>query len=481
MSDPAALPPPDWYPDPEQAETLRYWDGKQWTDHRAPAVAHKPGPAAETRVTDEPGPAADAAEPHVPLLGARGKAKDLAREVETLRAQLEQTGALSLLETQQRQAAVEADISEKSTAFAQQEADLTARIEALKQDVVTTEEAAVLQEVGIYEYRHPLSDAVAYQAELKRLREQIKIMARKDGGAISARTDWTVNNSRTEGRRMVRDFSKLMLRAYNAEADNLVRGLKPYKLETSINRLTKVATTIVKLGRTMDIRISDSFHELRVRELELTADYLEKRAEEKEREREEKARLREERQAQLEMERERARLEKEQQHYENVLAALKEKGDEEGAAGLQADLERVQKAIEDVDYRAANVRAGYVYVISNIGAFGDTMIKIGLTRRLDPQDRVRELGDASVPFRYDVHALFFSEDAVSIEAELHRRLSDRRVNRVNLRREFFYATPAEIKEQLGEVAGSLLEYQETPDALEYRQSLNASASETERP
>ncbi|MEU8658219.1 GIY-YIG nuclease family protein [Actinoplanes philippinensis] len=112
-----------------------------------------------------------------------------------------------------------------------------------------------------------------------------------------------------------------------------------------------------------------------------------------------------------------------------------------------------------------------MYVISNIGAFGESMIKVGLTRRLDPMDRVRELSDASVPFNFDVHALFFSENAVGIEAAMHARLADRRVNRVNHRREFFHATPAEAKTLLADLAGNLLQYEEVPQALEFRQSL----------
>ena len=121
-----------------------------------------------------------------------------------------------------------------------------------------------------------------------------------------------------------------------------------------------------------------------------------------------------------EIEREQARLEKERQHYLNALAALEANGDTEGADRMRAQLDDVDKAIEDVDYRAANVRAGYVYVISNVGAFGERMVKVGMTRRLEPMDRIRELSDASVPFNFDVHALFFSEDAVGIEAEMHR-------------------------------------------------------------
>ncbi|WP_307937213.1 DUF4041 domain-containing protein [Salinispora arenicola] len=133
---------------------------------------------------------------------------------------------------------------------------------------MVTEETALLQEAGAYQYRHPLSDAVAYQSQLSRLQDQIKAMTRKDGGAVKAAIGWTVNGSAAEGRAMVRDFSKLMLRAYNAEADNLVRGLKPYKLDSAADRLGKVAATIAKLGKTMDIRIAEEYHRLRVKELE---------------------------------------------------------------------------------------------------------------------------------------------------------------------------------------------------------------------
>lgn len=436
---------------------------------------------------------------HIPWLGARGRARELAQEVEELRCQLDRLGARSVLELEHRREELRREIAEQTAALEQQRTDaaaqlereryekeerirgdlglateeverLTARPHEARDQVAVTEEVAILQEIGVYEYHHPLSDAVSYQAELKRLQDRIKTMARKDGGAVLAATDWHVNGSLSQGRKMISDYSKLMLRAYNAEADNLVRGLKPYKLDSAIDRLTKVATTIERLGKTMDIRIADEYHSLRVTELELTADYLEKRAEEKERERQERERLKEEQRAQQELERERARLEKEREHHANALEALEATGDEEGAERMREELAEVDEKIEDVEHRAANVRAGYVYVISNVGALGEGVVKIGLTRRLEPHDRIRELGDASVPFRFDVHALYFSEDAVGIEAELHRRLADRRVNAVNLRREFFYATPEEVKHHLLDLTGELLEYHEQPEALEFRQS-----------
>ena len=348
---------------------------------------------------------------------------------------------------------------------------LKKQIEDLSKRLVVTEDLALLQEAGVYQYRHPLTDAVAYERALAKIDEEIKGMTRKDGGAVLAAVAWTVNGSAAEGRAMLRDFSKLMLRAFNAEADNLVRGLKPFKLDAAVSKLQKVSETIERLGKTMQIRISKPYFQLRVRELELTADFLQKQAEEKEIERAERERLREERKVQQEIERERLRLEKERQHYANALAALVAKGDEEGAARLQDQLNDVQLAIADVDYRAANIRAGYVYVISNIGSFGERMVKVGMTRRLDPMDRIRELSDASVPFNFDVHALFFSQDAVGIETALHERLAAARVNVVNRRREFFRATPLEAKALLVDLAGELLQFQDIPEALEYRQGL----------
>lgn len=421
----------------------------------------------------------------VPWFGTRKLARTLLAQVASLeserdglRAQLDRLGVLSVMELETRKKDLEKALDEQQAQMARRREAERAEIEGLKKQladtkksIVETEDLALLQEAGIYHYRHPLTDVVAYEKELETIDAQTKAMTRKDGGAVLAATNWTVNGSAAEGRTMVRNFSKLLLRAFNAEADNLVRGLKAYKLDAAIERLRKVASTIEKLGKTMQIRISLPYLNLRVRELELTADFLQKQAEEKEAEHVERERLREERKAQQEMERERERLEKEKKHYANALEALVEKGDEAGAARLREQLSDVEKAIEDVDYRAANIRAGYVYVISNIGSFGEQMVKVGLTRRLDPTERIRELSDASVPFNFDIHAVFFSKDAVGIETAMHERLDSRRVNTVNRRREFFRATPLEVKAHLAELAGELLQFQDVPEALEYRQSV----------
>jgi seryl-tRNA synthetase len=209
---------------------------------------------------------------------------------------------------------------------------------------------------------------------------------------------------------------------------------------------------------------------LRVQELELTADFLMKVQEEKEAAREERERLREERKAEQELAAERERLDKERNHFANALQALKANGDEAGIAELTKKLDELDQAIAQNDYRTANIKAGYVYVISNAGAFGPNMVKIGMTRRLEPMDRVRELGDASVPFPFDVHALFFCEDAVALEADLHQVFATKRVNHINQRREFYFANLTEVHAVLSEKVGNLLEFTEEPEATQYRQS-----------
>jgi hypothetical protein len=269
---------------------------------------------------------------------------------------------------------------------------------------------------------------------------------------------------------MVSDFCKLLLRTYNTEVDVEVRFLKPYGRDAAIARLDKARLAISKLGARMKIGITDRYHALRVLEIELTSDYLVKLAEEKERAKEERARLREEAAAQREFEAQQAKLEKERNQYLTALEALRARGDEEAIKKAELKLEEIDDAIRGVIDRKANIRAGYVYVISNIGAFGENMVKIGMTRRQEPMERVDELGDASVPFRFDVHCIIFSNDAVGLETALHQQFSDRKVNFVNTRREFFYVTPREVMQALKNLQGDLLSFTETPEAFEWRQS-----------
>lgn len=271
-------------------------------------------------------------------------------------------------------------------------------------------------------------------------------------------------------------MQKLLLRAFNGECDELVAKVKYTNFDASLNKIYKSAEAISKLGVVMSIAINQSYVELKVMELQLAFEYQMKKQQEKEELKAARAEQREQKRIQQELEAEKRKIEKEQNHYLSAYEKLKKQLAEhpddadliEKKATLENQLEDIDKAISNIDYRQANMRAGYVYVISNIGSFGKDIYKIGMTRRLDPQDRVDELGDASVPFRFDVHAMIFSDDAPALETALHKAFADKKVNMVNTRREFFHVTLDEIKEVVKTNFDKTVEFIDVPDAEQYR-------------
>ena len=275
---------------------------------------------------------------------------------------------------------------------------------------------------------------------------------------------------------MVNDTQKLLLRAFNTECDELIGKVKYTNYDASLNRIYKSAETISKLGVIMNISITPAYLNLKVEELRLSFEYQQKKQQEKEAQKAARAELREAARLQKEIEAQRKKIEKEQTHYQtaydHLLVQLQADPENKDLLDKKMDLESqlndIDKAMKDIDYREANQRAGYVYVISNIGAFGPDVYKIGMTRRLDPQDRVDELGDASVPFNFDVHAMIFSDDAPALEAALHRAFEDRKLNMVNTRREFFNVTLDEIKEVIKKNFDKTVEFIDVPDAEQYR-------------
>lgn len=382
----------------------------------------------------------------------------LAAQRNQLRSQLEN------LESQYRQQTVKlkADFDALSDSIARERS----RLEA---ELLDVRHAVKAQSISLYEYQHPAEDSAALAAELAEVRAAAKKMIREKE-TYTVTSNFTYNDSLAKGRKLTSDMAKTMLAAYNSEVENAVKSLRAGGYETGKNRVERVLNRITKNGAMVNLEINPRFHSLRLRELELADRHLQAVKQEREAERERKAELREQQKAEAELKKERERLEKERKHYLTVLQALRDRGDEAEAAVIESKLSSVDRAINDVDYRSANIRAGYVYVISNIGTMGSRMVKIGMTRRLEPMDRVRELGDASVPFPFDVHALFFADDAVSIEAMLHREFAEQRVNKVNRRREFFYCTPDEVLGKLKSEGVSIVEYVLEPDAEQYRLS-----------
>lgn len=346
----------------------------------------------------------------------------------------------------------------------------------LESRIVETREINLLQDLGIYEFAHPLEDAVQYKERLSLLRASIKEIVKER--AVTGATNWAVNGNISKGAQMVKEQCKLMLRAYNAEADNCVRTVRAHSLEANAARLERAKKSIEKLGKSMAIEITDDYHRLRLDELQLTADYHAKVAAERETQRALREEVREQEKVEKELQKARDKVEQERNKYLAALAIAVDSGEPGAVAAMQQFVEEAEAKLRDIENRQANVRTGYVYVISNLGAFGDRIVKIGMTRRLEPTERIRELSGAGVPFLYDVHVLFFSEDAAALEAQLHREFESRRVNKVNLRREFFYASPAEVKEAVKRLVGvTTLEFKEESEASEFRLGLSLTEGE----
>lgn len=479
--------PAGWYPDGQNPRIVRWWDGRQWTQHTQPVQQPEtrgPGspmaavPSQEEAVSTENADRGwtGTARKKVGLFNARQVAQEQLAENERLQRIIDSHGLQELAEISRlREEAEEhlrglrAEIQAEMTAAGREREALQRELAEARREIVSVHDQAGLQDAGLFAYSHPAEGSAQLAAELEGVRSQIKDMVRSKS-AITATSNFMFNNSAKQGQKFVTQMSQIMLRAYNAEAENCVKTVKAGNLQTAQARLSKAREQIMKQGTMIDLSVSPEYHRLRLIELSLASRHLEAVQAEKEAERERKAELREQRRVEQELAQAREKLEKELSHYQTTLAALEAKGDSEGAARMRELVLDAERAIADVDYRAANIRAGYVYVISNVGAFGENVVKIGMTRRLEPMDRVRELGDASVPFTFDVHALFFAEDAVGVEAMLHRTFAEQRVNKINTRREFFYVHPTQVLEALKQHRVEVVEFETGYKAEEFQLS-----------
>lgn len=348
-----------------------------------------------------------------------------------------------------------------------------------KRQIVGLVDDISYQEFGLYSPSYVFANSDLYKAELTRIRDEQKQCIKNDTACTGSNT-WSVNGSEAKGRTMIKDMKKLLLRAFNVECDDIVANVKISNFDKSIDRIYKTSEQISKLGKIMSISISQRYISLKIEEVKLALDFQQKKQEEKERLKELKEQQREAAKVQKEIEEERKKLAKEQAQYTNALTRILEQIKKDGQNAdliakkeeLEGQLGEIAKAIEDVDYRSANQKAGYVYIISNVGSFGEDVYKIGMTRRLNPQERIDELGDASVPFNFDVHALIFSEDAPKLEAALHHAFEKNKVNRINSRREFFKVPLEDIKKEVRKNFDKTVEWIDIADAEQYRQSIS---------
>jgi hypothetical protein len=357
---------------------------------------------------------------------------------------------------------------------------LKSEIDAAKEVLKQLEEAAAAvptdnlpAALGFRDYRTIADNSAIVMSEIESLRSEAKALIRSRSAVSVSSSLWMTS---TDGsmvdmpKKFAASIGPLLLKILNLQME-IEATRKSGSFLDGPGRLSKTWYTLNKIAFEFGANLDANYLHLREAELRLLEVHRNSVLREKEEERERRADLREEAQAQRELEAERAKLQKELDHYYNVMVALEAQGDKTGIARVEEHILALEDELKEIDFRAANIRAGYVYVISNVGAFGPDIVKIGLTRRLEPLDRIRELSSASVPYRYDVHALFFSADAVGIETILHSHFNDRRVNRVNRRKEFFRVRPEEVLAALRKHDVELIDWVDEAEAEEYRLGL----------
>ncbi|HDM8048787.1 TPA: DUF4041 domain-containing protein [Vibrio fluvialis] len=322
-----------------------------------------------------------------------------------------------------------------------------------------------------------------FAEEIKDVRQQQKDMI-KDKTAITFPESTMISNDKSFNNKILNGQVKLMLTAFNIECDLLIGKVSPSSFGRTLERIEKLANTLEKSAATLECGFDINYIELKFEECKLQYQYTLKKQEEVAEQKLIKEQIREEQRAVKEFEKAIADAEKEEKMYRNLL----DKAQRELAKATDQDRTEMEQRIvileqqlaeaeakeERAKSMAEQTRKGHVYVISNIGSFGEDVYKIGLTRRLEPMDRVKELGDASVPFPFDVHAMIYTDDAPALETALHREFNSKRVNAVNLRKEFFNVDLASIQEAVEKIAGIEAEFKMTALAEDYYESLRLS-------
>ncbi len=346
--------------------------------------------------------------------------------------------------------------------------------EKLATEASTYDESIQLAELGFYKPHFDFGTSEEYKEEVAGVRRQQKDMiSSKD--AIFCTTEWAVEGSKSKGKTMTNRGIRLTARAFNNECDAAISNARWNNVDRMEKRIEKAHEAINKLNQSSAIIISNEYYSLKRKELWLAYEYADKKHQEKEAQQEIRRQMREEAKLKQEME---AAL-REEEKYNKLLE--KAKNDAEKATGAKLDslngkiealsqeLKIAHEKAERAKSMAEQTKRGHIYVISNLGAFGENVYKIGMTRRLEPLDRVKELGDASVPFIFDVHAMIHSEDAPALESALHKKFNQSRLNLVNSRKEFFRVGLSDIEQEVKKISPEA-EFIVTAEARDFRES-----------
>ncbi len=376
-------------------------------------------------------------------------------------------------------AQLDQDIASARNKWSSEFENTVSELQSLTSRVEHLHDLAEMQEFGLYEPIFDFNTSEDYKKAVSSTRDRQKALIKEEKAAVCDAV-WTVEGSAAKGREMVRRFVKLQLRAFNGECDAAIAKARFDNVKQLEDRVRRSWEAVNDLGKTNQVRVTTDYLQLKLDELHLAYELERKKEQEKEEQRAIRAQMKEEEQAQKELEKAAAQAEGDETKLARAIDAVREEmasANDQKQAALLKKIALLEKQFEEAHERKAKAisraqltRSGHIYIVSNIGAFGPDVFKIGMTRRLEPMDRVTELGDSSVPFKFDVHAMIYSDDAPTLEGAIHQRFASRQLNMVNGRREFFRVTLDEIEAAVKDLCGVDTEFVRLAVAEEYRES-----------
>ena len=311
-----------------------------------------------------------------------------------------------------------------------------------------------IKDMSQYEYDY--KDSKEFDEQLTRIRKKQRIMV-KNKEAVVCDTEWEINGSISQGRKLTKDICKLALDSFDDFCDNLIIKLRYSGIQTVKEKILKKYQKINRLLISFNSEISGKYVDLKFEEANLKCKWLMKKEEEKEEIRKREQEIKEQLKLEEEINKAKEKIQYEQTQYSTEIARLQEQlANEQGnkktimnqLKKLQDKIAKLEEKKKDVLNRQINKKAGWVYVISNDSFEGKEVYKVGTTRRLEPLTRIAELSSASVPFKFKVNSIIFSEDCFGLETALHRALDNKRWNLVNKHKEFFVCSLNEIKQEV---------------------------------
>ncbi|HAA55644.1 MAG TPA: DUF4041 domain-containing protein [Myxococcales bacterium] len=391
----------------------------------------------------------------------------------------------------QHNASIKTKIKQEQARWNREHHQLLEKQRQLQESVSLLEEEEYIQSFGLYKHRYDFGSSNRYKLKLTEVRDEQKRLI-KNGTAARCNTDWHVGESRKKGKKLTNDFLKLLLRAFNGECDVAISKVKYNNVDSTEKRIEKSWEALNKLGQHYHTEITREYVHLKLQELFLVHEYQEKKQEEKEEAKRIKEEMREEEKLLKALEKEEKQAQKEEERYIKALEKARaeaRKASQDKMNAYDAKIRQLEVLLAEAAERkeravsqAQLTKSGFVYVISNVGSFGENVFKIGLTRRLEPNDRVRELGGASVPFPFDVHAFIYSHDAPGLENKIHKALHNYRINWVNNRKEFFRVPLKTIEQVVYQHQNDIakrFEFEYFPQAEEFRKSESARLAEAQ--